>query len=474
MSGQYIVILWFCSLSIASYAEVKLSSLFTDHMVLQRNTETPIWGWADPGAKVTVKASWGRDTYEAVANPDGQWRVRVRTPDAGGPFNIQIKERNTILLSDVLIGDVWLCSGQSNMEMPLKGFPGQPILGSTEAILSAANDQLRLYTVPRNPQLHPVGDTKPSSWKVAQPETVANFSATAYFFGKRLQELLQVPVGLIHSAYGGSNVEAWMDAAWLRDMGRTDIPTNDAGLKNKNRVPTMLYNGMIHPIAGYGIRGMIWYQGESNYENAEEYTALFTRLVREYRKLWHVDTLPFYYAQISPFDYASLPPYHREERYNSAYLRDAQRKALLELDHSGMVVTMDLGEKNCIHPARKKEVGDRFAMLALGEVYGSQGVSLRSPTFARLEVESGRATVHFHDAPMGLTSFGKEITTVEVAGEDKVFHQAQAVLKGKGLVVSSPHVDRPVAVRYAFKDFVVGELFGVNGLPVASFRTDDW
>jgi len=468
----FILLLFCCLVSIK--AEVRLSAIFTDGMVLQQQKSVPIWGWAKPASQVEVRTSWDGKSYSVRANSEGAWRLDIRTAKAGGPYSIRVKESNTITLQDVWLGEVWLCSGQSNMEMPMKGYPAQPISGSTEAILDSEDNLLRFYTVPRNPLLKPASDSKPSSWKSASPATVAGFSATAYFFGKRLRQQLNVPIGLIHSSYGGSNVEAWMDAAWLADQQDIVVPSSSEGLKDKNRVPTMLYNGMIHPLAGFGIKGIIWYQGESNYERASSYELLFPRMVEKYRELWGDAQLPFYFSQIAPFNYASLPPFHVEERYNSAYLRDAQRKSLDKLSNSGMAVTMDLGEQSCIHPAKKKEGGDRLALLALGGSYGFDAIAYRSPLYDSIAVQGSTLQVYFKDAPLGLTTFGKEIKNLEVAGENKVFVPATAVIQGKSLLVSSPSVPKPVAVRYAFKDFVLGELFGVNGLPVSSFRSDNW
>src|SRR5690606_16813863 len=451
---KHLIIFLFLSISFGLHAEVRLSAIFTDGMVLQQQKNVPIWGWARKGATVSVGTSWNQKEYKVKANEDGIWRISIQTPEAGGPYNIQISEDNTITLQDILIGEVWLCSGQSNMEMPLKGYPAQPIMGSTAAILESQDEQLRLYTVPRNPLLKPADDSKPSEWKKAAPENVANFSATAYFFGQRLRKILNVPVGLIHSSYGGSNIEAWMDAAWLKDIEGVEIPQQEEWLKDKNRQPTMLYNGMINPIAGYGIKGIIWYQGESNYERPDQYETLFPRMVAKYRELWEDGSLPFYYAQIAPFDYASLPPYYVGGKYNSAFIRDAQRKSLAHIPCSGMAVTMDLGEANCIHPAKKKEGANRLALLALGDTYGINGLNHRSPVYERMEIQGSVVEVQFHDAPLGLTSFGKELNTFEIAGEDKVFRPANAIVKGKTVVVSSPQVSKPVAVRYAFKDFV--------------------
>lgn len=455
-------------------AEVRLAAIFTDGMVLQQEATVPIWGWADPEANVTLQTSWDRKKYQVRSDQQGRWKIKIKTPQAGGTYELKFTEKNSLTLKDVLIGEVWLCSGQSNMEMPLKGYPGQPIAGSTAAIVDSKDDLLRLYTVPRNPQLRPAADSKPSVWKKAEPLAVANFSATAYFFGRQLRKNLQVPIGLIQSSYGGSTIEAWMESAWLADQQDVTVPQQEAGLKDKNRVPTMLYNGMIHPIAGYGIRGIIWYQGESNYERAEAYETLFPRMVEKYRELWGNSTLPFYYTQLAPFDYTSLPPHHSGGKYNSAYLRDAQRKALDKIPYAGMAVTMDIGEEHGIHPAEKQKGGERLAYLALAGSYAMEDLNLRSPRYSQLEIKGSTAVVSFQDAGLGLTAYGKKIESFEIAGKDQVFYPAEAIVKGKTIVVVSPRVEEPVAVRYAFKDFVRGDVFGVNGLPLSSFRTDDW
>jgi sialate O-acetylesterase len=468
----FAIVLLFAQLS--SQAKVRLSALFTDGMVLQQQSQVPIWGWTEPQATVTLQTSWDRQKYQTKADKLGQWKIQVQTPVAGGAYQIRVSEKNVIELRDILIGEVWLCSGQSNMEMPLKGYPGQPIRGSTEAIMNSKDDQLRIYTVPRNPLLQPASDSKPSVWKKAEPQSVVGFSATAYYFGRQLRKTLGVPVGLIHSSYGGSNIEAWMEATWLADQKDIQIPKQEEDLKDKNRVPTMLYNGMIHPIAGYGIRGIIWYQGESNYDRPDQYAVLFPRMVEKFRSLWGNHELPFYFTQIAPFDYASLPPYHVGDKYNSAYLRDAQRKSLDKIPHSAMAVTMDLGEQNCIHPSHKQQSGERLAYLALHDSYGFASLNLKSPVYEKLEIKGNTAVLSFKDAPLGLTSYDKEIKTFEIAGKDQVFYPADAVLKGKTIVVASLKVEEPVAVRYAFKDFVVGDVFGANGLPLSSFRTDDW
>jgi sialate O-acetylesterase len=358
--------------------------------------------------------------------------------------------------------------------MPMKGFKDQPIIGSNDAVFNSTNNQLRLYTVPRAVERVSKDTSKTSFWKDAAPENVSNFSATAYYFGRLLQQQLKVPVAVINNSYGGSPAEAFMSADAVKAFPEISIPSASGTEKLNNKNATTLYNGMIHPMIGYTIKGCIWYQGESNYDRPDQYEKLFTAMVQLWRKEWGQGNFPFYFAQIAPYAYSSLPAGNRNEKLNSAYLRDAQRKSLTAIPNSSMVVLMDNGEEKSIHPANKEIVGKRFAYLALGDAYGSKGFAYQSPLFDSLLISGNVATIRFKNAPNGLTSFSKPITQFEIAGADKTFYPAQAVI-AKGMVqLSSPMVATPVAVRYAFKDFVNGELFSVEGYPASSFRTDDW
>ncbi|RYG09623.1 MAG: sialate O-acetylesterase, partial [Chitinophagaceae bacterium] len=314
----------------------------------------------------------------------------------------------------------------------------------------------------------------PSDWKLAGPETVSNFSATAYYFGSLLSEMLNVPVGIINDSYGGSSIEAWMSPEDLKAFPEVKIPSKGDTIKEVSRTPTTLYNGMLYPVIGYGIKGAIWYQGESNYERPDRYEDLFPTMVASWRKNWDNGEFPFYYAQIAPYNYAQLPPYHAGGKYNSAFLRDAQRKSLTKIPNSGMAVLMDIGEEKSIHPANKKQGGTRLAYLALAQTYGIKGFGALSPNYESLTIDKNKATIKFQNVPNGLTSFGKELALFEIAGTDKKFYPAKAVITGSSITVSAEQVKMPVAVRYAFKDFVTGDLFGNDGLPVSSFRTDDW
>jgi sialate O-acetylesterase len=322
--------------------------------------------------------------------------------------------------------------------------------------------------------LEPLEDFE-GKWETASPKSTANFSATAWYFGSLLQAVLNVPVGLIHVSYGGSSMEAWMNQEMLKDFEGVTIPKTKQDLaKDPNRVATTLFNGMLSPVIGYGIKGCIWYQGESNYERAAQYKDLFEKMVSSWRGLWNQGEFPFYYAQIAPFNYAAFHPKDNLEKYNSAYLREAQLKASAAIPKTGMAVLMDIGEENNIHPVDKEKGGSRLAYLALAKSYAIEGFEFESPKFKGMEIVGSSVTVSFDDAPNGITAYGKEVSGFEIAGEDKVFYPAKAEVRRKSVVLTSDKVAKPAAVRYLFRDFTKAELFSVGGLPVSSFRTDQW
>jgi sialate O-acetylesterase len=456
-------------------AAIKLPALFSDNMMLQQQSKAPIWGWADKNQSLKIKTSWDAKTYEVKADKEGKWKIALKTPVAGGPYMITVSDgAASKSIKNILIGEVWLCSGQSNMEMPLKGFPGQPVLNGNETIVHSTNKKIRFITIPRATVLTP-NDDFVGNWDAAGPQTTGNFSATAWYFGSLLQEVLDVPVGLIHVSYGGSSMEAWMNQEMLKDFASAKIPTKKEDLaKDPNRVATTLFNGMLSPVIGYGIKGCIWYQGESNYERASEYTALMKKMVSSWRTLWGQGDFPFYYCQIAPFNYAQFHPNDYVENYNSVYLREAQLKASAAIPNSGMAVLMDIGEENNIHPIHKEAGGTRLAYLALSKTYGLSGFEFESPEFKAMEIKDNSVTVSFDNAPNGITVNGKEVTGFEIAGADKVFHPAKAEVRRKSVVLTSDKVTNPVAVRYLWKDFAKAELFSTGGLPVSSFRTDNW
>ncbi len=467
------LVLLLALITLGAQAEVKLSAMFSDNMVLQQQSEVAIWGWSDARTSISVQTSWNGQNYTTKSDKNGKWKVMVRTPEAGGPFEVTISDDKPVTLKNVMIGEVWLCTGQSNMEMPMKGFMGQPVEGSNMDILKSKNTNIRMISIPRSSKTEPQ-DNFEGQWKEASPESVRNFSATGYYFGRLLEEMIDVPVGLIDVSFGGSCIQAWMSKETSVEFEGKKVPEKGDSIPEVNRTPTVLFNGMLHPVIGYGIKGCIWYQGETNYIEADKYEELLPTMVNEWRTLWDQGDFPFYYAQIAPFDYSVFKPLEdREEKHNSAYLRDAQRKAEAKIPNSGMVVLMDIGEETSIHPMKKKVGGERLAMYALGDTYNMEGFGYKSPSFKAMSVDGSNVVVSFNHTN-GLTSYGKEIKCFEIAGKDKRFYPATVFLRSKSVVLSSPRVKNPVAVRYAFKDFIIGELFGTDGLPVSSFRTDEW
>ena len=443
-------------------AKVKLPHVLSDGMVLQQQAEVKLWGTAQEGSNVKVTTSWNNKEYVVKADAVGKWSVRVATPEAGHtPYNIVFDDGEKTTLGNVLIGEVWLCSGQSNMDMRIGGRYGDPVIGALEAVATAANPAIRMFTVGSKMDNKPHDDCE-GRWEEASSATVPGFSATAYFFARKLNEALGIPVGILHASYGGSRVEAWMsNEAAAQYKGMPEVQN-----------ATILYNGMMSPLVGYGIRGCLWYQGEANIDQPDLYTRLLPDMVKDWRERWGIGEFPFYYAQIAPFNYNKGEGKGR----NSAYLREAQLKCLELIPASGMIVLLDVGDARTIHPMEKQTVGSRFAYMALGKTYGLKGFLTTGPLYRSVEADGDKLIVSFCEADKGMTSYRQPLTDFEVAGEDRVFHPARAVF-GKDMqtvVVSSPEVPRPVAVRYAFKDYVKGSLFNLWGLPASSFRSDDW
>jgi sialate O-acetylesterase len=448
------------------HAEVKLPAIFGDHMVLQQQTGAPIWGRATAGKTVRVSTSWNKKSYSVMADSEGKWKVRVSTPDAGGPFSISISDGQPLVLNNIMIGEVWICSGQSNMEMKMKGYRNQPVLGSTEAIATSADPEIRLFTVEHKTSLTPQDDFN-GKWSECLPENVAEFSATAWFFGQMVHKVLKVPVGLIVSSWGGTRIEPWISETGNREFDFVKLPDMNLTGNLSPQLPTVLYNAMIHPMVGYAFRGALWYQGEANRLEPDKYEKLLPGLVKNWRSLWGIGDFPFYFDQIAPYDYGA-------NSLNSAFLREAQLKASNTITNAGMACLMDTGEKDCIHPANKKAAGERLAWLALAKTYGKKGFECSGPVLKEMKVEGSLVFLTFDHAQNGLTTFGKELINFRVAGENKVFVVAKAAITNAGITLFAPSVLKPVAVRYAFDDFVTGELFNTEGLPASSFRTDSW
>ena len=460
--------------ALTASAEVKLPAFFCDNMVLQQQTDARLWGTATPKKEVVVTVGWSSERYRTKADKEGRWRIEIPTPAAGGPYEVTLSDGEPLTLKNVMLGEVWICSGQSNMEMPMKGFKNQPVENGNLDAARSRNPQLRLFTVKRNAQLEPVDDVT-GSWEEAAPRSVRDFSATAYYFGRMVQEQLGVPVGLICVAWGGSACEAWMDREMLAAFPQVTLPADAAAVKKtEQRCPTALYNGMLHPLVGLAMRGVIWYQGEDNWNRAYYYADLHAAMITGWRSRWNIGDFPFYYCQIAPYDY-SLITATGQPLYNSAYLREQQAKVEHMVPNSGMAVLLDTGMKRGIHPYDKQTPGERLALHALAKTYGIEGIYCDSPVYESMEVQGDKAIISFSRAPMWISVKHEfESKCVEVAGADRVFYPAEAKIERSKLVVRSDKVKEPVAVRYAFRDWVVGDLFGSDGLPISSFRTDDW
>lgn len=463
-----IILVFFMLLITGQYciAQTRMPSFFSDRMVLQQNDSVSIWGTDIPKTRVMVACSWGSNA-SVITNENGNWRIKIATVRAGGPYTLLVKGSSELLFQNILLGEVWFCSGQSNMEMPVKGFSGQPVISSNEAILSSANDRIRFFRTPKKAVEVPATDIK-GTWETADPAVTGNFSAAAYFFAAKIHSTLGIPIGIIQSAWGASTIESWMDSASLASFPHNKIPDTLPAL-NPNRTPVVMFNSMLAPFIGYTIRGVLWYQGEANRENAQEYQLLFASMIRSWRDKWKQGDFPFYFVQIAPFEGGKA---------NAAFLREAQLKTMLTVPETGMVVALDIGDRTVIHPPQKKQIGDRLAYWALAKTYGIKGITYSGPVYKTHTItKEGRVILNFEHCENGLASFGKALTGFEIAGEDSVFHPATAVIdrdNPKMVRVWNDSIKRPVSVRYAFKSWTEASLFNTGGLPASSFRTDNW
>lgn len=471
-----------CSGSAANGQSLTLASPFSSDMVFQQQTDAAIWGKATPGEKVSIRVSWSGHVYRSVAGHDGRWTTRVRTPAAGGPHSILVESGSeSIELDNVLSGEVWICSGQSNMQWKLRGFG---LDRWREDVERATYPNIRYCQVAQVVALESRDSVK-AQWSICDPSTAYGYSAVAFFFGRELHEELGVPIGLISVNWGGSTAEAWVAEETLRK----ELPEFNARMDEfpriieetgavyprgqkpppglNNRDPSVLYNGMIEPLVPFAMRGVIWYQGESNVEHPVQYRTLFPALIKDWRDRWGIGEFPFYYVQIAPFSYARAP-------VSSAYLREAQMM-VLSVPNTGMAVTMDVGNPDNVHPRRKKPVAHRLALLALAKAYGRIGLVCSGPLYKGYTVEGDRVRLSFDSVGGGLVSTdGEALTHFTIAGDDRVFLPAEAVIEGYTVVVRADAVPAPKAVRYGWGSADMPNLSNKEGLPASSFRTDDW
>lgn len=448
------------------FGKIRLPSIIGNSMVLQRQSEVALWGSAKQNTAVTITTSWNHKVYKTISSSDSSWKIYIETPVAGGPYTIAISDGEKLVLSDILIGEVWLCSGQSNMEISMLGYGNQPILNSNNILTEAGNPQLRLFHVQRAVSNTPLRNCG-GNWKVSSPENASSFSAVGFQFAQALQKILKVPVGIIETSWGGTPIEAWMDKKSLSAFAHMKAPAGGDTAKADRLRPACLFNGMVAPLIGFGIRGFLWYQGETNVPHPSNYDQLMKSMVSEWRALWKRDSLPFYYVQIAPWIY-------RANRDSVAILRERQQMAQDEIPYSGMVVSIDKGNEFTIHPPDKTTIANRLLYWALGQTYQMKGIAYQSPLYKNMSTKGDTITITFTATPFGFTSYDNEINAFEIAGSDRVFRPAKARIHKNSIQVSSDQVPTPVAVRYAFKDWVTGNLYNTEGLPVAPFRTDDW
>ncbi len=510
-------------------AEVRPHGLISDGMVLQRGRPAAIFGTAVPQERVTVRFR-GKE-QSTTTGDDGRWRLEIDPQEAGGPFELTIVGTNTVSLTNVLVGDVWVCSGQSNMGWPLAARPGSQELANT------ANPSIRSFTVPQRLADSPTDDVE-GAWQVCGPATLVGFSAVAYYFGRDIQATQQVPIGLIHASYGGSGVGQWLsERAFADDPGLAEFRARQTDESEKTKqqrerlkpeieryeaavarakadgtappqpprgydagrpVFSRLYNGMIAPLHGFAIRGVLWYQGEANVNRPGDYRALFTALIRSWRSAWRQDDLPFLFVQIAPFQKIV----ERPQESNWAALREAQLQVSRTVPHTGMAVITDWGHETDIHVKQKEPVGRRLALLARALVYGEHLV-YSGPLFATMQIDGAQARLTFEHIGGGLTAKRLVLENIAedprtgtggalhvaaddnsttpvalqgftIAGDDRVFVPAEAKIVDNAVIVSSPQVAKPAAVRYGWADYPTGNLFNREGLPASPFRTDDW
>jgi len=490
--------------------DIKLPALIGDNMVLQQGRQVAIWGTADAGEQVTV--SLGDQREIATANASGQWKVRLAPLKPGGPWEMTVAGKNTITIHNVLVGEVWVCSGQSNMEVPLILRPrgwSAGVINYENEIARANYPTLRLFTVQPAIASKPQTDVK-GFWVAAGPQTVGAFSAAGYFFGRDLQRVLKVPVGLISSSFGGSPVEAWMSEeaidsdpdmkvladAWrqkiadyphifakyrhqLEEWEKSAEAVEATGKRDALTVPVApqdprkawrrtsgLWNGMMAPLTPYAIAGVIWYQGEANAAFAYQYRKAFTTMIEQWRRAWGEGDFPFLFVQLANYNPENVPA------DSWAVVRESQAKALA-LPKTAMAVAIDIGEHHNVHPRNKQEVGRRLALAAEAVAYGRR-VEYSGPMFESLRIVNGTLRLRFRHANGGLVARGKTLVGFQIAGEDQKFVEAHAKIEGNAVVLSSPNVPKPVAARYAWANDPPCNLYNRANLPAPPFRTDDW
>ncbi len=454
-------------LSTAAVAELKLPSIIGDNMILQREQAVPIWGWDDPGTQVTV--SIGDQTASAKADSDGKWLVNLKSMKAGDGLEMKIKGTNEVALKNVAVGEVWLCSGQSNMEWIVRNSDNPQ-----EEIAAANYPNIRHIKIPHTPMATPQKNVTSSGWEATTPKTVPNFTAVGYFFARMLHKELDVPIGLIGSNWGGTRIEPWTPPVGFKNVpalkniadNLDSFPQRKANGAINHQSPLALYNGMIAPLVPYGIRGALWYQGESNRGEGMLYFEKKKALIEGWRSLWNKPEMPFYFVQLAPYKYGG-------SETALAEIQEAQT-ATLSIPHTGMAVTVDISNTADIHPRNKQDVGKRLALWALAKDYGKKGIVYSGPLYKSMKVDGNKITVSFDHVGDGLTTRdGKAPSHFQIAGADGNYVDANASIEGNTVVVHADAVEAPKSVRYSWHQTDEPNLSNKNGLPASPFRAGE-
>ena len=463
-------------LSFSSIAQIELSNLFSDNMVLQQESHVNLWGKAKKNQELIIYTSWSVKIIRTIVKDDGSWEVKIKTPSAGGPYNIQVTcDGETKTINNVLIGEVWLASGQSNMEMTLSGNNREPVIGSLDAIANSNNTKIRFFNVKVKVSEERIDDIE-GEWLEANFKNTPNFSAVAYSYAKYLNQVLDIPFGIINSPKDGSVAEAWISPDVLKKI------TTDKELsyyaKQPHNNPSVLFNGMINAIIPFTIKGVIWYQGEGNSGRYQNYMKLMNGLIKNWRDEWGLGDFPFYFVQLAPN--GSLG---QGNGTSQAFLREAQLRTMLSVENTGMAVTLDIGSTITNHPPEKLLIGKRLAYWALAKNYGFNGLPHSGPVYESMKVKNNKVYVNFKFAKNGVTSYGKPLSGFEIAGEDKIFYSADASIdphwsagweNRSVLTLSNKNVPNPLYIRYGWKNYIEGALYNVEGLPASSFRSYDF
>ena len=463
-------------LSFSSSAQIELSNLFSDNMVLQQESHVNIWGKAKKNQELIIYTSWSGKIVRTIVKDDGSWEVKIKTPSAGGPYNIQVTcDGETKTINNILIGEVWLASGQSNMEMTLSGNNREPVNGSLDAIANSNNTKIRFFNVKVKVSDERIDDID-GEWLEANFKNTPNFSAVAYSFAKYLNQVLDIPFGIINSPKDGSVAEAWISQDVLKKITTNKELSYYAKQPHNN--PSVLFNGMINAIIPFTIKGVIWYQGEGNSGRYQNYMKLMNGLIKNWRDEWGLGDFPFYFVQLAPN--GSLG---QGNGTSQAFLREAQLRTMLSVENTGMAVTLDIGSTITNHPPEKLLIGKRLAYWALAKNYGFNGLPHSGPVYESMKVKNNKVYVNFKFAKNGVTSYGKPLSGFEIAGEDKIFYSADASIdphwsagweNRSVLTLSNKNVPNPLYIRYGWKNYIEGALYNVEGLPASSFRSYDF